>query len=244
MAIVIQGLTVVKSLFMATMILCGPLKSTCLTFNVSSPTITEAALFVSYTRESADPQNWIVLATSSEANSNSTIPLEISLPVPNQSQLGGSLMLHRFLSDINITLQGMEIVDSITHQPKLFGNRSNPFTVPALQENSTVSIILISSMSNPNPTSATSTTTSMTHSSQTQVRASKNTKTHIIIGAAISLLTVVIALTAVLYVKLRRRRRRNLAPSEFMREKLVRVPDRFGGVDEEYRTQGSPVGQR
>ncbi|KAJ3854659.1 hypothetical protein EV368DRAFT_80390 [Lentinula lateritia] len=220
-------------------LLYGPLKSACLTFDVSSPVLNDTNLefMVNFTRNYTDPSNWGVWAFVEKYQDNTLTPdfLDlVSVMVYNQSQLSGILLLHPNSVETNVTLQAFTF-NSTKKMFMPFGNKSSTFLLPAaptiittvtrvvpafestsLTESSAFSAVLSSTL--------TSSTLSSSHTAIGAVSGGSSTHTNVIVGVIIGSFAFALLAVALLTMWLRRRRRRRISPSQFIGDKMVRAP--------------------
>ncbi|KAJ3987127.1 hypothetical protein F5890DRAFT_857109 [Lentinula detonsa] len=202
-------------LLLLAVIVHGPLDSTCIVFDVSSRIIDNTKLMVNYTLGNKDPPKWIVLVNADHFS----VLFPIQMYGESQSD-NGTLTFYRLNFDLNITLQGFGWNNSDIVP---LGDETSPFLLPALvQVNNTVTAFPETTSTSSRASS--SSTSSSTPRSQTL---SDNTKIHtnIIIGAAIGSFAFALILVGASFMWLRRRRRRKFAPSDFIRNKMIRELD-------------------
>ncbi|KAJ4488058.1 hypothetical protein J3R30DRAFT_3730045 [Lentinula aciculospora] len=229
-----------------TILLYGPLESTCLTFNVSSPILSQATLTVGFVRINADPMEWNVQAVGTYAPAN--FSFSVIAQAHNQSQLSGDVTLLRWNFDINVTLQAWS-QDQTSNQNsgqnsgqnscqnscqnsefKPLGNKTTSFLLPALSNPSITATSAPSSKPNGSSSSTSSSLSSSSLGSQI-LRGVSTTQTHkdVIIGAVMGSFAFALISAVALVILVRRSRRQRTSPSEFMRDKMVRVPDLYQG---------------
>ncbi|KAJ3796713.1 hypothetical protein GGU11DRAFT_118710 [Lentinula aff. detonsa] len=202
-------------LLLLAVIVHGPLDSTCIVFDVSSRIIDNTKLMVNYTLGDKDPPKWVVLVNADHFS----VLFPIQMYGESQSN-NGTLTFYRLNFDLNITLQGFGWNNSDIVP---LGDETNPFLLPALvQVNNTVTAFPETTSTSSRASS--SSTSSSTPRSQTL---SDNTKTHtnIIIGVAIGSFAFALILVVASLLWLRRRRQRKFAPSDFIRNKMIRELD-------------------
>ncbi|KAJ3786161.1 hypothetical protein GGU10DRAFT_352615 [Lentinula aff. detonsa] len=202
-------------LLLLAVIVHGPLDSTCIVFDVSSRIIDNTKLMVNYTLGDKDPPKWVVLVNADHFS----VLFPIQMYGESQSN-NGTLTFYRLNFDLNITLQGFGWNNSDIVP---LGDATNPFLLPALvQVNNTVTAFPETTSTSSRASS--SSTSSSTPRSQTL---SDNTKTHtnIIIGVAIGSFAFALILVVASLLWLRRRRQRKFAPSDFIRNKMIRELD-------------------
>ncbi|KAJ3812353.1 hypothetical protein F5876DRAFT_74931 [Lentinula aff. lateritia] len=233
------GLTMDKILLsIVATLLYGPLKSACLTFDVSSPVLNDTNLdfMVKFTRNNTDPSKWGVWAFVEIFQDNTLTPDLLDLVpvmVYNQSQLSGIILLHPDSIETNVTLQAFTF-NSTKEMFMPFGNKSSTFLLPAaptitttvtrvpafestsLTENGAFSTVLSSTL--------TSATVSSSHTAIGTVSGGSSTHTNVIVGATIGSFAFALLTVALLTMWLRRCRRRRIAPSQFIGDKMVRAP--------------------
>ncbi|KAJ3735444.1 hypothetical protein DFJ43DRAFT_865419 [Lentinula guzmanii] len=204
-------------LLLLAVIVHGPLDSTCIVFDVSSRIIDNTKLMVNYTLGNKDPPKWIVLVNADHFS----VLFPIQMYGESQSD-NGTLTFYRLNFDLNITLQGFGWNNSDIVP---LGNETNPFLLPALvQVNNTATAFPETTTTSTSSRASSSSTSSSTPRSQTL---SNNTKTHtiIIIGAAVGSFAFALILVVASFLWLRRRRQRKFAPSDFIRNKMIRELD-------------------